>query len=84
MTIVKNLSTSPKILEESRSYELKNDFPCQNAKEAEKLWTASSGEKSLRPEIEEFSTSISVDPLCTSEINHLEEENLHSMMNESI
>ena len=55
-----------KILEESRSYELKNDFPCQHAKEAEKLWTTSSGEKSLRPKIEEFSTSTSVDPLCTS------------------
>jgi hypothetical protein len=59
LTIAKNLSTSPKILEESRSYELKNDFPCQNAKEAEKLWTTSSGEQSLRPKIEEFSTSIS-------------------------
>jgi hypothetical protein len=84
LTIAKNLSTSPEILEESRSYELQNDFPFQNAKETEKLWTTSSGEKSLRPEIEEFSTSISADPLCTSEINHLEEEDLHSMMKESI
>jgi hypothetical protein len=58
LTIVMNLSTSPKILEESRSYEIKNYFPCQNAKEDEKLWTISNGEKSLRPEIEEFSTSI--------------------------
>jgi hypothetical protein len=66
LTIVKNFPTSPKILEESRSYELQNDFPFQTAKEAEKLWTTSGGEKSLRPEIEEFSTSISVDPLCTS------------------
>ena len=40
----KNLSTSPKILEESRSYELQNDFPWKNAKEAEKLWTTSNGE----------------------------------------
>jgi hypothetical protein len=84
LTIAKNLSTSLEILEESRSYELQNDFPCQNAKEAEKLWTTSSGEKSLRPEIEEFSTSISTDPLCTLEINHPEEEDLHSMMKESI
>jgi hypothetical protein len=44
LTIVKNWSTSLKILEESRSYELKNDFPCQNAKEAEKLWTRSTEE----------------------------------------
>jgi hypothetical protein len=84
LTIAKNLSTSPKILEESRSYELQNDFPCQNAKEVEKLWTTSSGEKSLRPEIEDFSTSISVDPLCTSKINHTKEKDLHSMMKESI
>jgi hypothetical protein len=84
LTIVKNLSTSLEILEESRSYELQNDFPFQTTKEDEKLWTTSGGEKSLRPEIEEFSTSISADPLCTSEINHPEEEDLHSMMKESI
>jgi hypothetical protein len=84
LAAAKNLSTSPEILEESRSYELQNDFPCQNAKEAEKLWTTSNGEQSLRPKIEEFSTSISTDPLCTSEINHREEEDLHSMMKESI
>ena len=66
LTIVKNLSTSPEILEESRSYELQNDLPCQTVKEDENLWTTSGGEQSLRPEIEEFSTSISTDPLCTS------------------
>jgi hypothetical protein len=70
LTIAKNLNTSPEILEESRSYELQNDFPLQNAKETETLWTRPSGEKSLKLEIEEFSTSISADPLCTSEINH--------------
>jgi hypothetical protein len=53
-------------------------------KEAKNLWTTSSGEKSLRPEIEELSTSILADSLCTSEINHPEEEDLHSMMKESI
>jgi hypothetical protein len=84
LTIANNLSTSPKILEESRSYELKNDFPCQNAKEAKKLWTTSSGEKSLRPKIEEFSTSILAYPLCTSEIKHPEEKDLHNMMKERI
>jgi hypothetical protein len=84
LTIVKNLSTSPEILEEPKSHELQNYFPCQNEKESKQLWTTSGGEQSLRPDIEEFSTSISTDPLCTLEINHLEEENLHSMMNESI
>ena len=84
LAAAKNLSTSLEILEESRFYELQNDFPCQNAKEAKKLWTTSNGEQSLRPKIEEFSTFISADPSCTSEINHREEEDLHSMMKESI
>jgi hypothetical protein len=84
LAATKNLSTSPEILEESRSYELQNDFPCQNAKEAEKLWTTSNREQSLRPKIEELSTSILADPSCTSEINHREEEDLHSMIKESI
>jgi hypothetical protein len=53
-------------------------------KETEKLWTTPSREQSLRPEIEEFTTSISLDSLCTLEINHLEEEDLHIMMKESI
>jgi hypothetical protein len=66
LAVAKSVSTSPKILEESRSYELQNDIPYQNVKEAENLWTTSGGEQSLRPEIEEFSTSISTDPLCTS------------------
>jgi hypothetical protein len=70
LTIVKNLSTSLKILEESRSYELQNDFPCEIVKEAENLWTKSGGEPSLRHDIKEFSTSISSYPLCTSKINH--------------
>jgi hypothetical protein len=84
LTIENKSNTSLEILEESRSYELQNDFPCQNAKEDETLWTTSSGGKSLRPDIEEFSTSISADPLCTSKINHPEEEHLHSMMKERI
>jgi hypothetical protein len=84
LTIVSNLSSSPEILEESRSYELQNDFPFKNAKETKKLWTTPSREQSLRPEIEEFSTSISIDPLCTSEIKHPEEKDLHNMMKESI
>jgi hypothetical protein len=80
----KSVSTSPEILEESRSYELQNDFPCQTVKEAKKLWTTSSGEQSLRLDIEDLSTPISTDPLCTLEINHLEEEDLHGMMKERI
>jgi hypothetical protein len=84
LAAAKSVSTSPEILEESRSYELQNDLPFQTVKEAENLWTTSGGEQSLRPEIEEFSTSISTNPLCTSEINHPEEEDLNSMMKESI
>jgi hypothetical protein len=66
LAAAKSISTSHEILEESRSYELQNDLPCQTVKEDENLWTTSGGEKSLRLEIEEFSTSISTDPLCTS------------------
>jgi hypothetical protein len=84
LAATKSVSTSPEILEESRSYDLQNDLPCQTMKEVENLWTTSGGEQSLRPEIEEFSTSISTDPLCTSEINHPKEEDLHSTMKESI
>jgi hypothetical protein len=70
LAAAKTISTSSKILEESRSYKLQNDFPFQTTKEDGKLWTTSSGEKSLKPKIEEFSTSISADPLCKSKINH--------------
>ena len=35
-----------------------------------------------RPEIEEFSTYISIDPSCSQEIEHLEEENLHGLRKE--
>jgi hypothetical protein len=66
------------------SREVKNVFPCQNVKEDDFFLTTSSGEQSLRLEIEEFSTSISANPLCTSEINHPEEKDLHNMMKESI
>jgi hypothetical protein len=84
LTLLKNLSTSSEILEESRSYELHNDFAFQNAKETEKLWTTTSREQSLTPAIEELSTSISADPLCTSDINHPKEEDPHIMMKESV
>jgi len=65
LEVAKTTSTSQEILVESRSYKLQNDFPCQTTKEDKKLWTTSSGEKSLKPKIEEFSTSISANPLCT-------------------
>ena len=32
-----------------------------------------------RPEIEEFSTYLSTDPSCTQAIEHLEEEEMHSL-----
>jgi hypothetical protein len=84
LVAAKSVSNSLELLEESRSYELQNDFPCQTVKEVENLWTASNGGKSLTPEIKESSTSISTDPLCTSETNHPEEEDFHGMMKESI
>ena len=46
-------------------------------KDAEKLGTTYDGERSLRLEIEELSTCISIDPSFPKEINHQEEENMH-------
>ena len=76
MTVAKNLSSSLEILEGPKFPELQKDFPCQSTKEAEKLGTTSDGERSLRSEIEEFSTCISTYPSGTKEINHSKEEDM--------
>ena len=61
LTKVKNLSTSPKIIEEPQSHELKTDSHCQSIKETGNLETIIDGE---RPKIEELSTYISTNPSC--------------------
>ena len=76
LAATKNLSTSLEILEGPKFPELQKDFPCQSTKEAENLGTTSDGERSLRSEIEEFSTCISTNPLGTKEINHSKEEDM--------
>jgi hypothetical protein len=68
------------MIKEPKSHELQKYSLCQTTEGAEKLETTSDGERPLRPEIEEFSAN----PLYTSETNHPEEEDLHSMMKKSI
>jgi len=77
LAIAKNLSTSPKVQEESRSYELHKDFPCKTMEEAETLRTIFDGVQPCQPENEEFPTCTSTDPSCTTKINHLQEEDLY-------
>ena len=79
LTEVKNLSTSPEIIEEPQSHEIQTDSPCQSFKETENLETIFDGE---RPEIEEFSTYLSTDPSCTQANEHLEEEEMHGLRKE--
>ena len=73
LTAVKRLSTSPDITNEPKSQEPQKDIPCQIAKEIDNLGVTSDG-KQLK--IEE----VSVNPLCTSEINQSEEGDLPDMM----
>ena len=79
MTEVKNLSTSLEIIEEPQSHEIQIDSPFPSTKETRNMETTFDGE---RPEIEEFSTYISIDPSCSQEIEHSEEENLHGLRKE--
>ena len=72
---VKNISTSLDMSDEPNSQELQKDFLCKTSKDADTLRTTSEGEK---PGIEEFSAY----PLCTFEINHSGEGDLHDMIKE--
>ena len=72
---VKNISTSPDMSDEPNSQELQKDFLCKTSEDADTLRTTSKGQK---PEIEEFSAY----PLCTFEINHSGEGDLHDMIKE--
>ena len=66
-------------MEEPRSHELQTDSPCQYTKETRNLETTFDGE---RPEIEECSTYISMNPSCTQEIEHSEEKDMHGLRKE--
>jgi hypothetical protein len=88
LTIVKNLSASPKVIEEEEFHEL---HPQEDLKsfcnhsfqpigETKESWTTFDGEPPLEPEIEEFLTCISPDPVCIQETNHLKEDDLCGMI----
>ena len=68
LTSIKSLSTSPDMTNEPSSWEKQNYFLCETAKEDDTLETTFDGEW---PEIEEFSTYISMDPSCSQAIEHL-------------
>jgi hypothetical protein len=42
------------------------------------------GEKPVEPDIEDSLECLSADPVCTPNTDHLEEDNLHSMVEEDI
>ena len=75
LTAVKSLSTSSDTTNEPKSQEPQKDIPCQIVEEIDNLGITSDGKQ---PKIEE----VLADPLCTSEINQLEEGDLHDMMKE--
>ena len=85
LAVVKNLSTSPKAIDEPEQHEPhpKDDwqnstnFPCQEVDEIEDSCTTSDGEYPLELEIEDFLTCHSSDLQCTQETNYLKEEDLH-------
>jgi hypothetical protein len=88
LDIVKNLSTSPKDIEEPKFHEPhpREDLealcnhPFQPIEETKESWTTSDGETPLEPEIEEFLICLSEDPLCTNETSHSKKYDLHGMI----
>jgi hypothetical protein len=85
LTAVKNLSASPEVIEKQDFHKLHPqedleasfDHPFQPVEETEESFN---GEKLLEPEIEEFLTCISPDPVCIQETNHPKEDDLHGMI----
>ena len=78
-TAIKNLVVSPQ-----EDLEVSSDSSCQFVKENKESWIEFNGEKPVEPEIEEFLSCLSTDPVCTPKTNHLEEDNLHSIVEEDI
>jgi hypothetical protein len=78
-TAVKNLVVSPQ-----EDLEVPSDSSCQFVEENKESWIEFNGEKPVEPEIEESLACLSTDPVCTPKTNHLEEDNLHSMVEEDI
>jgi hypothetical protein len=78
-TTVKNLLVSP-----HEELEVLSDSSCQFVKENKESWIEFNGEKLVEPDIEEALSCLSKDLVCTPKTNHLEEDNLHSIVEEDI
>ena len=87
MVAVKNLSSSPEVIEEQLIHEPHPQEyiqPCNIDEENEESWTTYNGEKPLEPDIEEISTCLYVDPLRTQENSHPIIKYLHGMVEEDM
>jgi hypothetical protein len=89
LTAVKNLSASPEVIEKQDFHKLHPQeyleaffgHPFQPIEETKESFN---GEKLLEPEIEESLACFLADHVCTPKNNHLEEDNMHSMVEEDI
>jgi hypothetical protein len=78
-TVVKNLVVSPQ-----EDLEVPSDSSCQFIEENKESWIEFNGDQPVELDIEESLECLSTDPICTPNTNHLEEDNLHSMVEEDI
>jgi hypothetical protein len=56
--------------------EVHSDSSCQFVEETKESWIEFNGKQPLEPEIEEFLSCLSTDPICTPKTNHFEEDNV--------
>jgi hypothetical protein len=75
----KNLVVSP-----HENLEVPSDSSCHFVEGNKESWIEFNGEKPVEPKIEESLACLSIDHVCTPKKNHLEEDNLHSMVKEDI
>jgi len=78
-TVIKNLVVSP-----HEELEVSSDSSCQFVEGNKESWIEFNGEKLVEHEIEESLSCLSTDLVCTPKTNHLEEDNLHSIVEEDI
>ena len=92
MTVVKNLSTSPKDIEKPKFHEPRPqedpkplcNHPFQLIEETKESWTTFNGEQPLDPDIEEFLQYLSSNPLFVQRANQKIVEYLNGMEEECI
>jgi hypothetical protein len=79
LTAVTNLVVSPQ-----EDLEVPSDSSCQFVEGNKESWIEFNGEELMEPDIEESLVCLSSDHVCNPKTNHLEEDNLHSMVEEDI